>query len=745
MRKRRAFQRLGYRSDADYAREQLGITARTFRDLARLGARLDRLPRAKAAFLAGELTRTQADVVAAVATPADEAGWIERARSETVRGLKAAAREARQAAHDKGSDVAGERDGSVDLAEERHEAAGVPADGEGSADVREDRDGPAGLSEHDGRSGDRKPPGLRTESGMHVDPSSDEDERRQRRSFDVPAAMLGKIDAVLEVAARVAGAPMPAGTLWEFVAAEYLSGAPLAALTSDRGTAAGGRDGGARRPDQLTGEPTLTTLQLRRAATPEDPRGYQRALEHQSRNWYFLPTARPRLELHGEWKRLRPAREECDEQGEVKDAGRARRTPWELHRELKGALAAERRVAWQLGRLLTVIRNRRLWRTMCFASFSHYVRERLGISPRAADRLVRIDREMWRYPPLQRAYHAGELSPLVADTLVRVLRHIEQDDEIRQAWVDFAATVTFEHLTAVVRATERLRDMQPIGYRRRLGPPAQVEAAIASDTAGSPMFGTGAITAAAGSPMFGAGADAAAADSPTFVSDAAVAGVDSRTAVSGATAASNDSPTFVASRYAVWMTEDEHATLAMAMEAVRAVLGAEAGRSAIESDGEATPGAGRSSSGTSPAIPDATCLDTLLDHFLDVYDDADAREMRRRYVVFERDGWRCRAPGCSAYGPLHAHHIVFRAHGGSDDPENLATLCTFHHKALHDRWIRCVGRAPDALYWELGTETGAGPREAPVARVAGCRRLRDDEYWDGYRVLSTANDRGRVA
>jgi hypothetical protein len=439
-------------------------------------------------------------------------------------------------------------------------------------------------------------------------------------------------------------------------------------------------------------------------------------LERESRNWYFLPTVRPRLELHGEWKRLRPAREEREEEGEEKGTGCEPRTPWELHRELKEALAAESRVAWQLGRLLTVIRNRRLWRTMCFASFSHYVRERLGISPRAADRLVRIDRKMWDYPPLQRAYHAGELSPLVADTLVRLLRHIDRDDEIRQAWIDFAASVTFEHLTAVVRGIERLRAVQPVGQRRRLGAPAQVEAALAADAGGPPVFVTGGGTEACDSPVPGSGAAAGAPDPPMFVTGAA----------GGALA----SPMFVTSGYAVWMTEDEHATLAMAMETVRGALGA---------------GAGSSSSVKPPEIPEAACLDALLDHFLAVYDDGNAREMRRRYAVFERDGWQCRAPGCSAYGPLHAHHIVFRAHGGSDDPDNLVTLCDFHHKALHDRWIRCVGRAPAALYWELGTDTSDGPREAPVERVAGHRRLADDEYWSDFQVLSVTGDRGRAA
>ena len=37
----RAYQRLGYRTVGDYAREELGITARAFRDFARLGRRLE--------------------------------------------------------------------------------------------------------------------------------------------------------------------------------------------------------------------------------------------------------------------------------------------------------------------------------------------------------------------------------------------------------------------------------------------------------------------------------------------------------------------------------------------------------------------------------------------------------------------------------------------------------------------------------------------------------------------------------
>ncbi len=59
----RAYQRLGYRTVGDYAREELGITARAFRDLARLGRRLEFLKATKRAFLEGEITRTQAEVI----------------------------------------------------------------------------------------------------------------------------------------------------------------------------------------------------------------------------------------------------------------------------------------------------------------------------------------------------------------------------------------------------------------------------------------------------------------------------------------------------------------------------------------------------------------------------------------------------------------------------------------------------------------------------------------------------------
>jgi len=71
--------------------------------------------------------------------------------------------------------------------------------------------------------------------------------------------------------------------------------------------------------------------------------------------------------------------------------------------------------------------------------------------------------------------------------------------------------------------------------------------------------------------------------------------------------------------------------------------------------------------------------------------------------IFERDGWRCTVPGCSAQRNLHAHHIEFRSHGGSDEDSNQTTLCAFHHlRGVHGGALRIRGRAPEALVFELG-------------------------------------------
>ena len=90
--------------------------------------------------------------------------------------------------------------------------------------------------------------------------------------------------------------------------------------------------------------------------------------------------------------------------------------------------------------------------------------------------------------------------------------------------------------------------------------------------------------------------------------------------------------------------------------------------------------------------------------------------------TFRRAGHRCEAPICTSRKNLHAHHAVWRSHGGGDEPENLVCTCLFHHGGIHQSYygIPCPllsvsGRAPDDLVWEIGLK----PLYPPLLRFRG--------------------------
>lgn len=65
-----------------------------------------------------------------------------------------------------------------------------------------------------------------------------------------------------------------------------------------------------------------------------------------------------------------------------------------------------------------------------------------------------------------------------------------------------------------------------------------------------------------------------------------------------------------------------------------------------------------------------------------------------RAHVLQRDGG-CTISGCDSRYRLEPHHIVHRSHGGSNDPENLATLCWYHHHvAIHQHGRQLDPKSP---------------------------------------------------
>jgi 5-methylcytosine-specific restriction endonuclease McrA len=52
-----------------------------------------------------------------------------------------------------------------------------------------------------------------------------------------------------------------------------------------------------------------------------------------------------------------------------------------------------------------------------------------------------------------------------------------------------------------------------------------------------------------------------------------------------------------------------------------------------------------------------------------------------RNQVLRRDGRKCQS--CGAKSNLEVHHQEFRSHSGDDAEQNLITLCTTCHAAVH--------------------------------------------------------------
>jgi 5-methylcytosine-specific restriction endonuclease McrA len=89
-----------------------------------------------------------------------------------------------------------------------------------------------------------------------------------------------------------------------------------------------------------------------------------------------------------------------------------------------------------------------------------------------------------------------------------------------------------------------------------------------------------------------------------------------------------------------------------------------------------------------------------------------------RRAARERDHGRCRYPGCESRR-TDLHHIQHWANGGPTDLANLASLCPWHHKVVHDRGYTIAARpggADFAFYRPDGTPLPTCP---PLPEPAG--------------------------
>jgi hypothetical protein len=103
------------------------------------------------------------------------------------------------------------------------------------------------------------------------------------------------------------------------------------------------------------------------------------------------------------------------------------------------------------------------------------------------------------------------------------------------------------------------------------------------------------------------------------------------------------------------------------------------------------------------AVPVWAAFLALLQDFNETWDVDVAGRRPSAQRIYNRDGWRCMAPGCTSRRNLEVHHIVYRSQGGDDRPGNTACLCRFHHQmGEHGLLARVRGEAPLGLVWALG-------------------------------------------
>lgn len=56
---------------------------------------------------------------------------------------------------------------------------------------------------------------------------------------------------------------------------------------------------------------------------------------------------------------------------------------------------------------------------------------------------------------------------------------------------------------------------------------------------------------------------------------------------------------------------------------------------------------------------------------------------RVRLAVLDRDNHQCQNCGTGGDNRLQLHHVIYRSQGGSNEQENLVTLCFRCHEGVH--------------------------------------------------------------
>jgi hypothetical protein len=254
--------------------------------------------------------------------------------------------------------------------------------------------------------------------GLEMDEDGGSAEEKEYVIVRCSSRVQGKFHRARWVARRVAGEDLPPWACMEAVAAEALSALGVdGSDTADDGASEeqpGDVDWLDRSPSDLAPYPALRGVALANVCAPQ-----------------ASPAPPPEVE------ELLLDLEAAD--------------PFELDTRLRHAVALEQRVDAELAPLLRRAFEARNHRSAGFSRFDSWARECLGLSPRKARALLRLDRAAAKCPPLSEAFASARVSWVQAQVLLPLLSFPEAA-EFRAPWVSWTEQVSVRRLQENVDA-----------------------------------------------------------------------------------------------------------------------------------------------------------------------------------------------------------------------------------------------------------------------------------------------------
>ena len=380
--------------------------------------------------------------------------------------------------------------------------------------------------------------------------------------------------------------------------------------------------------------------------------------------------------------------------------------------EAIGRLAARKgELEIELGRWLLAAERAQVHRALGFGSFAEYVERRVGYDARTTREKLRVARALEALPRLRAELTSGRRPWSVVREVARVIT-----PETEVAWLESTARMTARQVAAAVAGRKRgdgpedARD--PLLMSRRLAfelPPEayvlvhaaleRARAEVAPSASPGEVLRVLAEAYLGGRPTRGAGYQITVTVCASCEGTWQQAGGD-RIEVAGeigacarcdgeivGVEAAHDGPTAGDGSSAPARVSSARTALDVAPPESAAIT-APPESAAITASPEA--------SASAPTVPRSSrSLLRIASRIFGV--PLLAVTPRLRAAVRARDRQRCAVPGCRHFRFVDLHHRQPRAAGGPTTLDNLVSLCTAHHRAVHEGVLAIEGSPAEVL------------------------------------------------